>query len=930
MLSTPPERPVGERSRRGDTLRLAQGGVEGSQQLPSCRAFVLLAALLLLAVAVAGAAPASAVIIHLAGGKALSYQPLRGRAPVQRFDALFTNLDYNGGPVMASNTNYAVYWRPATAPIYPAGYQAGVNTYFEDLAKDSGRQTNVDSVASQYNDASGAFASYDSHFGGALIDTNPYPKNGCTRATICLTDAQLQTELTAFVKAKGLPMDLAHEYFLLTPPSVEDCFEPGAALFCSVGSTAPQYCAYHGNIPVGGKQLVYSNDPYVTGNFGCDDGNHPNGSSADGVIQGGLSHEHDESLTDPEPNNAWTDYATGELTGAEIGDKCRNFGVEEEFGTPLGEAPNKAIYNQVVNGHLYWYQQEWSNQGHRCLQRLTFSGAEPVATFTSKPLAGEAASFDAGGSSAPGGVFRYSWQFNDLSEPVETTNPTVSHTFNQGGPHLVALTVFAKDGTSIGTARTIEGGNVVAAPTPVTGAASGVTQTTAILNATVNPGSRQVTECRFEYGPTETYGSSAPCSSLPGSGSSPVAVSATVTGLAANTLYHFRILAANQLGTSRGGDGILTTLANPPTVVSGAATAITAGGATLNATVNPNGAQVAECKLEYGPTEAYGSNVPCSSAPGSGNVPVAVSAAVTGLAANTSYHFRVVASNPGGTGKGADQTFATPAAKPPTVVTEPASGLTQGGVTLNATVNPNGGDVTDCAFEYGATEAYGSSAPCSPPPGSGSNPVAVSSTVTGLAANTVYHFRIAATTAGGTRTGSDQSFTTPAGPSPTAGGGNPVPASTPSQETLAFTSTLTPVLPFNVFNAVGAAVNPKTGAITFTESVSSPGTFSWLLTFQNGKFGVFAASSSKCGKGLVSLGGRCRPTRIVFARGSRYFAGPGTVSFTVRPSAAASKALRSALTQRKGLPVAATLTFRSSLGGGPVTHKQSLTPRLKR
>src|SRR6202035_5576154 len=134
------------------------------------------------------------------------------------------------------------------------------------------------------------------------------------------------------------------------------------------------------------------------------------------------------------------------------------------------------------------------------------------------------------------------------------------------------------------------------------------------------------------------------------------------------------------------------------------------GGATLNATVNPNGAQVAECKLEYGPTEAYGSNVPCSSAPGSGNVPVAVSAAVTGLAANTSYHFRVVASNPGGTGKGADQTFATPAAKPPTVVTEPASGLTQGGVTLNATVNPNGGDVTDCAFEYGATEAYGSSA----------------------------------------------------------------------------------------------------------------------------------------------------------------------------------------------------------------------------
>src|SRR6202043_203078 len=133
-------------------------------------------------------------------------------------------------------------------------------------------------------------------------------------------------------------------------------------LFLQVGPNAPEYCPYHGNIPVGGKQLVYSNDPYVTGNFGGDDGNHPNGSSADGVIEGGLSHEHDESLTDPEPNNARTDFASGDRTRGEIGDKCRHFEAEE-FGTPLGKAPNKATYNQVVNGDLYWYQQEWSNQG---------------------------------------------------------------------------------------------------------------------------------------------------------------------------------------------------------------------------------------------------------------------------------------------------------------------------------------------------------------------------------------------------------------------------------------------------------------------------------------------------------------------------------------------------------------------------------------
>jgi hypothetical protein len=199
-------------------------------------------------------------------------------------------------------------------------------------------------------------------------------------------------------------------------------------------------------------------------------------------------------------------------------------------------------------------------------------------------------------------------------------------------------------------------------PTVVTGAASAVTQTSATLNATVNPNSGEVSECKFEYGTTTAYGSSAPCSSLPGSGSSPVAVSASVTGLAVNTTYHFRISATNPGGTSKGSDQTFTTLPGPPTVVTGAASAVTQTSATLNATVNPNGGTVSDCHFEYGPTEAYGSTAPCSSLPGSGESPVAVSASVTGLAASTTYHFRISATNAGGTGKGSDQTFTTLAA----------------------------------------------------------------------------------------------------------------------------------------------------------------------------------------------------------------------------------------------------------------------------
>src|SRR6516164_7389901 len=130
-------------------------------------------ALLALSALAVAAPTASAVIVHLANGRTLSYQPLSSPSAVTPFDALFSNLDYNGGPVMASNTNYAVYWQPAGAPAYPSDYQAGINQYFTDLAHDSGGHENTDSVSAQYNDAAGEFANYNSHFGGGLLDTDP-------------------------------------------------------------------------------------------------------------------------------------------------------------------------------------------------------------------------------------------------------------------------------------------------------------------------------------------------------------------------------------------------------------------------------------------------------------------------------------------------------------------------------------------------------------------------------------------------------------------------------------------------------------------------------------------------------------------------------------------------------------------------------------
>ncbi len=102
------------------------------------------------------------------------------------------------------------------------------------------------------------------------------------------------------------------------------------------------------------------------------------------------------------------------------------------------------------------------------------------------------------------------------------------------------------------------------------------------------------------------------------------------------------------------------------------------------------------------------------------------------------------------------------ASTPPTAATTHATQVKLNAATLNGSVNPNGSEVTECSFEYGRTSSYGSSAPCSPAPGSGSTPVEVSAAVSGLTENSLYHFRVSATSAEGTSVGKDVVFSTPA------------------------------------------------------------------------------------------------------------------------------------------------------------------------
>src|SRR5579863_3744675 len=94
---------------------------------------------------------------------------------------------------------------------------------------------------------------------------------------------------------------------------------------------------------------------------------------------------------------------------------------------------------------------------------------------------------------------------------------------------------------------------------------------------------------------------------------------------------------------------------------------------------------------------------------------------------------------------------AAAAATAPTVTTTPASSVTSSSATLNGSINPNGSSTT-WYFEYGQTMGYGSKTAVQNA-GSGTSSVNVSAPVSGLQGNHSFHFRLVASSAGGSSQG---------------------------------------------------------------------------------------------------------------------------------------------------------------------------------
>jgi hypothetical protein len=117
------------------------------------------------------------------------------------------------------------------------------------------------------------------------------------------------------------------------------------------------------------------------------------------------------------------------------------------------------------------------------------------------------------------------------------------------------------DSRTLGQATDMGADEFVPPPVVTTGAADSVTRTSAAVHGTVNP-ERLGTSYHFEYGISTAYGTSTPVGDA-GAGTADVPAGATLTGLAAGTTYHYRLVATNAGGTTQGADMTFTTQAAP-------------------------------------------------------------------------------------------------------------------------------------------------------------------------------------------------------------------------------------------------------------------------------------------------------------------------------------------------------------------------------
>jgi hypothetical protein len=605
--------------------------------------------------------------------------------------------------------------------------------------------------------------------------------------------------LGSFVKATGIAVDQSS----------------GNIFVADTGSDKVLVFSANGGSPAGGIPAVLSGERTPAGSFSFGIGNKWTGIAVDNScfqhkISGGACSSFDASdqdiyVTDLENHvvdkfrvNGSNEYEyVSQLTGFGLPDGVTidregdvyvsdyASGTIDEFNSkgesirviagPLGRPPGDIAVD--ATGDIYAQTAE-AEPGFSRLKRSSFVGeveSEEVRNSGEEPfptgLVFDQATgnlFVALDSRAPS--FSVT-EYNGAGEVQSTFDP---EEFYEGGQKHRGVAVNESTGDVYvvgGGSETVNAfGPVATLASAVTGGMSSIGRTSATVEGTVNPESETLeASCEVQYGTSTAYGQTAPCApEKVGTGEEPVPVTAALVGLEAGTLYYYRVVAVNTNGADPAPqDGTFTTTLAVEGVLTGEPMEVGKTSVTLSGALKPNGVD-AHYYFEYGESEEYGSLIPVppGTDAGVGNlvieevVPATVD--LVGLRANTTYYYRLVASNEFGVTPASEGKSFRTLPVDPRVLSQSATLIFPREALLGAVVVPEESNTT-YHFAYGPTAAYGSIAPVGDVElGTGTEGLQALLTVSGLQPDTTYHYAVVATNVGGSTFGPDETFTTSA------------------------------------------------------------------------------------------------------------------------------------------------------------------------
>lgn len=418
----------------------------------------MVSTVIVLVTAALGVSSAGAYVVRTRSGRPLGLLLRPGALRFHAFAAGTPRIEYQGGPVMLTSNLHVIFWGPSGS--FAPSYTGAITQWVQSLAADSNKSTNFFSIGSQYyENHPRRWITRSVYFGGAVLDTRPYPQGGCVNPNnnnTCLSQNQLQAEIARVIRAEHWPTDQPrnprNQYLLFTPRNIDSC-DDQTETDCTFSKYPNGFCAYHSSFAMGQKAVVFSFIPYLPD---CDSGQVPAGvfgnTDADGALDD-ATHEVMESATDPLTTGGYS-WMTSDQ--AEIGDLCNPpySGNNSDYGDPLGGAVGaNTAFNEVIGGHQYYTQAIWARpitySAGFCAQR-----AGPTPDFAVS-ITGSTVSLDGTYSyDLTGNITTYTWIYGDGSSPDSSSGSHAQHVYSQPGTYQVSLVAQDASGAANASVQT--------------------------------------------------------------------------------------------------------------------------------------------------------------------------------------------------------------------------------------------------------------------------------------------------------------------------------------------------------------------------------------------------------------------------------------------------------------------------------------------